>query len=59
MKIFNYLDEQQRFYNFKATTENGKQENSHGVSYLYSRNFYKELGDVMGLDKIVLEGEGR
>jgi len=51
MKIYNIIDEQNRFLGFKSTTEEGIQEDSHTYSYLYCREQYKEVGMVMGLEE--------
>ena len=51
MKIYNILDEQDRFMGIKVTDERGEQENSHTYSYLYARELYKEMGEVMGLEQ--------
>ncbi len=54
MKIYNTLDDKNRFVRFKATTELGAAENTHTYSYLYTRNMFKEMGDVMGLEQKVM-----
>ena len=51
MKIYNIIDEQNRYCGFKVTTEIGMQVDSHTYSYLFAREQYKEIGEVMGLEK--------
>lgn len=58
MKFFNILDEQQRFVGLKTSVnEYGEQRNSHTYSYMQQRKLYQELGDEMGLDRLVKKTE--
>ena len=54
MYFMNILDEKQRFVRLDIY-DNGKtgQADSHTYSYLFCREQYKEMGDIMGLDKLV------
>ena len=58
-KILNKIDEQGRYNGviFYECTTSG-QYDTHGMSYLKARQTLQELGDVMGLDKIMLEVQG-
>lgn len=57
-QIINVLDEKNRYVEFKAYIVDNKvgQMDSHGVSYKWIRRMYQEMGEVMGFDKISLEG---
>lgn len=56
MKIYNILDEQKRYSEFIATTEpDNMQENVRDVSYLFMREKYKKMGEIMGLEKEILK----
>ena len=51
MKFYNVMDDQNRFCGLKIEiTEKSGQYDTHGFSYLYMRNMYKEMDDKMGLD---------
>ena len=52
MKIYNEIDDQGRYYGFKATTETGEQVNTHGYSYLYIREQLQESEMEMGLERM-------
>ncbi|MBU2615769.1 MAG: hypothetical protein KKC19_01560 [Nanoarchaeota archaeon] len=56
MRFLNILDDKERFVMLRSYNDGTDgQDNSHAFSYLYSRKFYKELGDVMGLEKEFLD----
>ena len=48
-KIYNRLDEQGRYCGFKATTEEGMQEDTTLYSYLYCRKAHLEIALQDGL----------
>ncbi len=52
-QIINSLDEHLRLVRLPkySITNKPEQLNSHTVSYLYARDLYKEMGDVMGLER--------
>lgn len=50
MKIYNVFDDKNRFVRFKATIEEGPQEDIHTFSYLTYRNQFKKMGQKMGLE---------
>lgn len=52
MKIYNILDEENRFLRFIATTEYGSQEDSHTFSYMFLRQQYLELDMADGCKEI-------
>ena len=52
MKIYNEIDDQGRYYGFKATTEIGKQVDMPTHSYLYVRKILQEAEIEMGLEKM-------
>ena len=60
-KILNSLDEQERLMEqptfYEATS--GSQYNTHKISYLKSRQLLQDLGQVMGLEKLIAQGRGR
>jgi hypothetical protein len=55
-RFINHLDEQQRFRDYSVEEGSG-QVDSHGYSYLYTRHMYQQLGDIMGLDRLVQQME--
>ena len=52
MKIYNIIDYQGRYCGFKATTEMGKQVDTHGYSYLYIRERLQESEMEMGFERM-------
>lgn len=51
MKLYNVFDEKDRFVGFYThLSESGRQQDSHGYSYLGQRQLLQECGDVMGFD---------
>ena len=58
MYVLNILDESNRFVKVKYFNNNRTgQDNSHTYSYLYSRQEYKKMGDIMGLEEKLKVGE--
>ena len=56
MKIYNRIDEQKRYSGFIATTEPDEiQEDINEFSYFYMRERYKEMREIMGLEKEILK----
>lgn len=55
MKFYNVIDEKGRFNGLKIEIKGDGQYDSHWYSYLQYREIGKEIGDVMGLDKLVQE----
>lgn len=56
-KTLNPIDEQGRLMRLPSHYEatSGSQYDSHGYSYLFTRQQYENMGEIMGLDKLVLE----
>jgi hypothetical protein len=55
MIIYNIIDELGRFKDYKAEIKGNGQYDTHTYSYLYARVVKKELGQVMGLEKKLIE----
>ena len=53
MRFYNIIDDKNRFVMLKFSEENGTQQDSHIFSYMCSRKLYQEMGQVMGLDRII------
>ena len=54
LQIYNRIDEQGRYRGFDAFFGKvPKQANTHGFSYLHMRKMHQEMGDVMGLDRLI------
>jgi len=51
MRFINIIDEKGRFVGLKVfPDEPAGQQDSHAYSYLFAREQYKSMGDVMGLE---------
>ena len=55
MSLYLMIDEQDRLSYIKAEDSDNKILSSHTFSYMYQRKMYQELGDTMGLDRIMEE----
>jgi len=55
MKFYNVIDELGRYCGLKVDLTGDGQYDSHTCSYLYERQQYKKLGDIMGLDALIME----
>ena len=53
----NVFDEQNRYVELKIDHTQVGQADSHTFSYLYVRQMYQSMGQVMGLDKIVKQSD--
>lgn len=54
MDFYNHIDEQNRFRELKIyDLGTNAQYNTHVSSYVYARMRFKEMGEVMGLEKKV------
>lgn len=56
MRFYNTIDEKGRFIGLKIDCNaNGEQRDSHGISYVGARAMLSQIGEPMGLDRLVMK----